>query len=177
MRHLRPPALLLLAGLAACATESNAPALPPIAATGQDPAIAAIYGAMPVFRDTRIVAGRPAEAAIAAIRLEWLAAAMPHDLAFTHSNPITIPAMLAARDNLRAALGIQPGAPGTVVMAGLADAAAALARGDEEAARRALPPPVFAPDTLRRLARLPDLPEANLALLRASKDLDSGPGS
>ena len=112
MRRARLLPVLLLAGLAACATEANAPALPPIAATGQDPAIAAIYGAMPVFRDTRIVAGRPAEAAIAAIRLEWLAAAMPHDLAFTHSNHITIPAMQAARDNLRAALGIQPGAPG-----------------------------------------------------------------
>ncbi|PZP47666.1 MAG: hypothetical protein DI601_02965 [Azospirillum brasilense] len=109
MRRLRPPALLLLAGLAACATESNAPALPPIAATGQDPAIASIYGAMPVFRDTRIVAGKPAEAAIAAIRLEWLAAAMPHDLAFTHSNPITIPAMLARATTSAPRLASSPG--------------------------------------------------------------------
>ncbi|MFC7538900.1 hypothetical protein ACFQU2_04705 [Siccirubricoccus deserti] len=73
--------------------------------------------------------------------------------------------MVAARDELRLALGVAPDAPPQVVVDALYNASRALRSGDQAAAALALPGPVFrdGPATLARLGDLPPLPRTRLA--------------
>ena len=166
-------ATLLLAG---CAASGPPPTrVPPIVAAGpQSGLLNIVYGAQRSFLDTGALAGRPADAAVAVARLEYLAREVPRDLTFTNFASVTGPALEAARSNARRAVGIAAGAPTQAVVDGLGTAAERLVDGDEAAARRALPAPVFSPDTLGRLAALPNLPQANLALQRMTHDLEFG---
>jgi hypothetical protein len=168
--------LLIALALAGCAARPEpVPPVPPLAGQGsRAPGINAIEGAAEAFRHPERLQGRPADAAVAVSRLEWAALAVPADETFDTFSTVTGPALTAARWEVRNALGIATDAPGRVVMAGMEAAAAALARGDSAGAAAALPPPVFAPDTLARLANLPRLPQANLALLRAQRDIEFG---
>ena len=157
MRHV---VLVLALAVAGCAADPAGvvPPVPPLAGQGtRDPGLNAIEGAAEAFGNIAALQDRPANAAVAVSRLEWAALAVPADRSFFLYSTITGPALTAARWEVRRALGIATDAPGTAVIAGMEGAAAALARGDSAAAGAALPPPVFAPDTLAWLAHLPRL--------------------
>jgi hypothetical protein len=174
MRHV---VLVLALAVAGCAADPGGavPPVPVLAGQGtRDPGLNAIEGAAEAFGNTAALRGRPADAAVAVSRLEWAALAVPADRSFFVYSTITGPGLTAARWEVRRALGIATDAPGPVVMAGMEAAAGALARGDAAAAGAALPPPVFAPDTLARLSALPRLPQANQATRRAQQDLEFG---
>jgi len=177
MTAARAAALLVLAGLAACAVPGSEPVppVPPLAGNGGGtPAYNAISGAAEAFGNPATLAGRPADAAVAVSRLEWTTLAVGADRSFYNFSGSTPALLTAARYEVRSALGIQQAASGRAVIDGMEGAAAALARGDQGAARASLPGPVFAPDTLARLAAVPRLAQANLATRRAQRDIEFG---
>ena len=172
---MRNVVLALALTMAACVAPEPVPPVPPLAgAGGLAPARNAISGAADAFGNPATLRGKPADAAVAVSRLEWAALAVPADRSFFLFSAATGPALQAARWEVRRVLGIPTDAPGATVINGMEAAAAALARGDQAAAQAALPPPVFPPDILTRLANLPRLPEANLATRRAQRDLEFG---
>jgi hypothetical protein len=174
---MKKPAIALALLLSACAgayPDTTVP-LPPAAAAGpRAPEVNAIYGAVNAFSNPASLTGRPAEAALAVIRLEWLAAAVPRNLEFSNFSNLTGPSLAVARREVRQALGIAQNAPPQAVIGGLDRAGAALSRGDNAAAEAALTPPVFSPGTVARLANLPPLPQADFATRRAQHDLEFG---
>ncbi|WP_426958080.1 hypothetical protein [Muricoccus radiodurans] len=172
-KHAALAAALLLS---ACGAYPDSPVqLPPGAGVGRySPTANAISGAAEAFGNPAALAGRPAEAAVAVERLEWLAEAVPRNLEFTNYSPLTAPALQAARAEVRAALGIAPDAPPSLVIGALDQASSALARGDAASADASLAPPAFAPGMVARLSRLPFLPQASFATSRARRDLEFG---
>ncbi|MFT8245317.1 hypothetical protein [Roseomonas sp. BN140053] len=161
--------------LAACATQAPPTRLPPIASNGpQSPVINVIYGADAAFRQPPLLAGKPADAAVNVMRLEWLAEEVPRNITFTNFSSITGPAMGAARGAIRRDMGIAANAPAQLVIDSLERALPALASNDRAALAAALPAPVFSPDTPDRLAAMPREPEAVLAFRRAIRDLEFG---
>ena len=170
--------LLATLAMAACAPLGPPPPLTVAAASGPTnaPFYNAAAGAAEAFRDPALLAGRPADAALAVERLEFLAAQTyqsnggPMGFTFT-----TQPALQAARYEVRRAVGIATDASPTAVVAALEAARDALTRGDARSAEAALVPPVFTPGTLARLSNLPRLPQANNATLRLIRDLEFGP--
>ncbi len=170
-------ALITLFLLSGCAAASGGPptTVPAIVGAGpQSSLLNIVYGAQRSFRDTRALAGQPADAAVAVARLEYLAKEVPRDLTFYNLTNLTGPALGAARGDARRAVGIASDAPTQAVVDGLGIAAQRLVDGDETAARAALPSPTFSPDTLARLGMLPDLPQANAALLLLTRGLEFG---
>ncbi|MFL1461905.1 hypothetical protein ACI6QG_06860 [Roseococcus sp. DSY-14] len=171
-------ALLLALALAGCA-EMRTPAPPPAdpALTGgvapfPGPAVAAL--ALRDFdRAGAALEGRPAAAALAAARLEWLAlalgpagelAAMPDSVRF---------AMARALEEVRAALAIHPASGGTPAIAALLEASRRLERGEEPA----LGPPVFRdvqPNARQRLEQPGPLPNAALVTGGIVEELGRG---
>jgi len=178
MRGIAACLLLSLgaAALGGCAVPSSeVPPVPLLAGYGgRSPVANAIEGAAEAFSGPDRLRGRPADAAVAVSRLEWEAMAIPAERSFFLFSNSTGPALMAARWEVRDALGIDQGAPGGVVIAGMEAAALALARGDAPAAAAALPAPVFAPDTIGRLGGLPRLAQANQATRRAQRDIEFG---
>jgi len=164
------------AALGGCTIPSNeVPPVPLLAGYGgRSPVANAIEGAAEAFSSPDRLRNRPADAAVAVSRLEWEAMAIPAERGFFRFSNNTGPALMAARWEVRNVLGIDQRAPGGAVIAGMESAASALARGDAVAAGAALPAPVFAPDTLARLAALPRLPQANHATRRAQRDVEFG---
>jgi hypothetical protein len=158
-------ALLLLAGLAACAPATpRAPAPPPpfsTAGTG-DAARQAVLHVAWAFGDTRRLAGRPAEAAQAAAELEWLADALGEDQRWAFAPGIMWGVLEEARRTLRASLGISSAAPSAEVVPALATAAEALRGGARAAAARALDPVAGGQGAavLARLDAMPPQPQA-----------------
>ncbi|MFH5926355.1 hypothetical protein [Roseomonas xinghualingensis] len=172
---MRRMVFVLALALGGCVAPAVVPPVPPLAGAGPwAPGINAINGAAEAFGNPASLAGRPAEAAVAVIRLEWETEAVMADNTFDTFSTMTGPALLAARWQVRRALGIEEDAPPAVVIAGMEAAATALARGDRAAAAAALPPPVFAPGILTRLANMPSIPQANLATHRAQRDIEFG---
>ncbi|MBP0492462.1 hypothetical protein [Roseomonas indoligenes] len=173
---MRNAALAILLALGACAAQDNAvPPVPPLAGQGTgSPAYNAIEGAATAFANPAVLAGRPADAAVAVSRLEWEAVAIPADRSFFNFSTITGPSVTAARYEVRQALGIAQDARPVVVMNAMETAATALSAGNTQAARAALPAPTFAPDTLERLASLPRLAQANQATQKARRDIEFG---
>lgn len=171
-------ALLASLALAACAPLGPPPPLTAAAASGPTnaPFYNAASGATSAFRDTAALAGRPADAALAVERLEFLAAqdyqSAGGPLGFT---AITGPGLQAARYEVRRAVGIATDAPPATVVAALEAVREALARGDSAGAEAALAAPTFTPGALARLSSLPRLPQANTATLRLQRDLEGGP--
>jgi hypothetical protein len=139
--------------------------LPVVLTPGEgDPARGVILAAAQDFSDLgRPLSGQPARAALAAARLEYLAAAIPTNPRFAPMTPSVGFALRGARDELRSALGTRAGAPPAAVIRALAGAATALQAGDRAAAARALPPDLFSPggaETVQRLGALGPLPQA-----------------
>ena len=173
---MRIAPLLAALALSACAARGPLPDLPPRAGLGDrtTPALNALANAAESFARPSRLRARPAEAAVAAIQVEWLAEAAWQDPPFTRFGSFTPPAMNAARNELRAALGVADDASPTDVIAALDAAAAALARNDARAADAALSPPLFAPGAAARLGTLPRLPTVNDATFRALNDAEFG---
>ncbi|PHK95606.1 hypothetical protein CR162_07080 [Pseudoroseomonas rhizosphaerae] len=166
-----------LALLAGCALAPPEPpvTLPPVAARGAPaPATAAVRGAAAAFSAPERLHGRPALAAIAVAQLEYLAVELPSGR--WGEVGMVSPSLLAARQEVRGALGISSGADPQAVIDSLA--AAATAPGGDPAAPALLPRTLFplgGEETWRRLGRLPRLPQANAATLRALRHWEFGP--
>lgn len=169
---MRLAGFALLLGLAACAGGAPPPpsaSLPPgMVAGATDPWRFAVLGAAHAFGRGAPPAG--AEAAQAAMLVEYLAASLPWEARWRAFAPPIGPAMLAARAELREALAIAPEAPPQLVVDGLALARARLA-GEGEGPP--LPAAAFpAPETtLRRLAAPPPLPRTREATAMAEREM------
>ncbi|MBU8543466.1 MULTISPECIES: hypothetical protein [Roseomonadaceae] len=136
-----------------------------------DPARAAVLAATPAFADTTTLAGRPAEAARQAARLEWLAATLVHLPEWRRASPLLGLFLIQGRDELRGALGIPSAAAPAAVAGALLDAAAALEAGEPARAAAALDAVGQGGSMLARLATLPPLPHAARATALAQSEL------
>ena len=170
--------LLLLAGTASACAGDAAPrsaVLPPDAVIGVgDPARAAIIGSAYAFALPAHTAGRPDAAARAAAQVEFLATELRFGPRMVEYVPTVGLEMQAARDELRAFLGIAPDAPPQAVVDALYAAARALQAGDEAAAERALTriPLADSRQALVRLAALPPLPRTRTATALAQQEMN-----
>jgi hypothetical protein len=167
MRNALRAALLLLP-LAACA---NGPLPPSVrlpagsVSAAQDPMRAAILGAAYTFNRP----SSPAERARAAAFVEYLAADYRWDWRWVEYTPTVGPALEAARDELRAAFGIAPGAAPQAVVDRLWGASRSL-----EAGSPLVPfPAVFTqPDlTLTGLTKPAELPATRAATAMMEREL------
>jgi hypothetical protein len=155
---MRSLPLLALLALAACAD----PAAQHLGGLGDPARGAALTG--PWWSDTAALAGRPAAAARAAVQMEELANRFETDPLYRHevSGP-ALHAVRVGRRDMREAAGIAPDAPPEAVMRQLREAAAMIDAGSPARAEAALAGPMFRPDTLARLGRLPALPRVREA--------------
>jgi hypothetical protein len=148
--------------------------LPPDAVAGVgDPTRAAIVSTAYAFNTPASIARRPAEAARAAAQVEHLATEIPYGPRWVEFSFLVGRELMAARGELRSALGIAPDAPPQAVVDALYAASRALAAGDNTAAERVLPPPAFRDGraTLARLASLPPLPRTGTATALTDREL------
>jgi hypothetical protein len=149
--------------------------LPPDAVTGAgDSTRAAIISAAYDFNTPASLARRPAEAARAAAQLEHLATEIPYGPRWFEFSPLVGRELVAARGELRAALGVSADAPPQAVVDAFYAASRALAAGDNAAAEQALPPPAFRDGgrvTLARLASLPPLPRTGTATALTEREM------
>ena len=170
----------VLTALAGCAQPSPQSrqdwvTLPADAVAGAgDPTRAAIINTAFVFGNPASIAGRPAEAARAVAQLEYLASEIPTGARWREFDPTVGIALRQARQEGRAALGINPEAQPQVVIDALFATSRALQAGDNAAVGRILAPPAFpnGGTTLQRLTNLPPMPTANQATSRAAAELD-----
>ena len=151
------------------------PAVPP-AALGTngdvDQAAAGIAGW--AFADPGRTRGRPVEAARAVISLEYLASAVSNNPRYIGTPALNQQQLLAARQEVRDALGVAQGAPSQALVDALIGVEQAVIAGDAAAQERALSGPLFTlgpQATLQRLAYLPPLPVANVATQRIQLDI------
>jgi hypothetical protein len=148
--------------------------LPPDAVMGVgDPTRAAIISTAYAFNTPASVARRPVDAARAAAQVEHLATEIPYGPRWVEFSPLVGRELVAARGELRSALGIAPDAPPQAVVDALYAASRALATGDGDAAARVLPPPAFRDGraTLARLASLPSLPRTGTATALTEREM------
>jgi hypothetical protein len=106
--------------------------------------------------------------------VEHLATEIPSGPRWVEFSPSIEAELVAARGELRTALGIAPDAPPQAVVDALYAASRALAAGDDAAAERALPPPAFRDGgraTLAHLASLPDLPLTGTATALTEREM------
>jgi hypothetical protein len=138
-----------------------------------DPVPAAIINARAALADpARRIGDNPAFAARIVGQVEF-AAAMMTEPRFHPIAPLVEGQLLRARSELRAAIGLVPGASPQAVITALAGAAAALDRGDEAGADRALAPVSAAPRQTRQALRgLPFMRDTSDALALAEWSLD-----
>jgi hypothetical protein len=175
-RSLGLSAAALLAGLAAACTPgpNYSPqdwvSLPPDAVQGAgDPTRTAIINTAYAFGTPASLAGRPAEAAVAAAQLDYMASEITFGPRFREFDPTVGLLLRQARQEVRGYLGISP----QVVIDALYAASRALRVNDVAAAERILSP--LAPNprqTLAHLSAMPLLPTANQATARAAQELD-----
>lgn len=174
---MRPAAAVLALSLPLLACGGPAPlhaSLPPDAVTGAgDPTRAAILSTAYAFNTPGSFNRRPVEAARAAAQVEHLATEIPYGPRWFEFSPLVGRELVAARGELRSALGIAPDAPPQAVVDALYAASRALAAGEGAAAERALPPPSFRDGraTLARLASLPALPRTGTATALTEREL------
>lgn len=173
---MRRRTLLTLIALPGCAGEGfTAPdpvRLPRDATDGAgDPASAAISRAAFTFAHPASLAGRPGDAARAIADMEYLAAALPFDPRFQQRDPLLPDHLAQARAEWRPVLGIAPAQPAQAVIESLYAFWRATLAQNPAAAAAALPPGLFAPDVLTRLADLPPLPRTGLAANSAARVL------
>lgn len=168
-------AIVALLPVVACAPVAPYASLPSDAVVGAgDPTRAAIIGSAYAFGAPSSLAGQPAVAARAAAQVEYLASEIPTGPRYTEYSPLVGQELVAARDELRAALGIAPGASPQAVVDGLYAFSRAVGAEDGPAATRALMSPVFRDGqvTFTRLASLPPLPRTAIATSLTNSELN-----
>jgi hypothetical protein len=160
-------AAALALSLAACApvpqAASSAPVPLPATAGAGDPLRGAITSAAYAFGDARRLDGRPAEAARAVARLEWMATDLPRDAYWAPAAAVTAGPLRQGRDEVRGSLGIPRDLPASAVAGAMIQAATALDRGDRQAGAAALAP-LAASRGDALLARLDHLPPSREAM-------------
>lgn len=162
--------LLALAALLAGCAEARRPAVPEPAgelAAGRVVAPLSSILDLAIQDHEGLLNGRPAEAALAAARLEWLAGETRDGRRLAGLPPSYRFAMARAVEESRAALAIAPDITPEQAVDGLLTTARALAGEDAAAVSAALQPPVFLPARPGPLARLNQpgpRPSARLAL-------------
>jgi hypothetical protein len=170
-RRLLMLASLLPASCGAIAPPVDTPVVQPWAlGTNGDADQAAAGIAGWAFASPGNTAGRPVDAARAVISLEYLAGVLSSSPRYLNVSPLVQQQMLAARAEVRQALGVPATAPSQAVVDGLIGAETALMARDPAGADRALAPPVFTlgpQATLQILTNLPPLPQTNIATQRA----------
>lgn len=171
--------LLLILALAGCA-EMRTPQAPlpdPLLSGGISPQPAPLVAQLAAqdFADAGArLEGRPAAAALAAARLEWLGLALGPGGDLANLGDSFRFATARALEEVRAALAIRPEAGGQPAIAALAGASRRLARGEEPP----LGPPVFReaqPNARQRLEQPGPLPNAALATGGIAEELARGP--
>ncbi|MGX9963748.1 hypothetical protein ACVFYP_10490 [Roseomonas sp. F4] len=169
----RALAFLILAGCGALPAPPAAVVPIAMPAGLADPARAAVLAAAPAFADTGALAGRPAEAARQAARLEWLAAELVQLAEWRRASPLLGPLLIQGRDELRAALGIPASATPAAVAGAMLDAAGALEAGEVPRATAALDAVSAGQGAavLARLGALPALPRAAQATALAQSEI------
>jgi hypothetical protein len=169
-------ALAATAWLAACTMPLPDVALPPVAGSGlADPGRGAILNTSYAFATAGRLAGRPADAAIAIAQAEFLTVDLVANQRWREYAPNVALGFRQARPEWRAAAGIAPEAPPQPVIDALFGAAAALGRGDANAAAAALPALLFQDGgaaSLARLAALPALPLTATIARQAENELN-----
>ncbi len=172
---MRVIALFGLLALSACVPFGGFVTLPNDATIGGgDPDRAAIMVTSHAFSAPGVLAGRPRDAARAAANLEYLAASLPTDPRWTAMSPTVGLSLRRGRDEMRTVLGITGDAPAQPVIDRLFAASRALDASDPRAAEGTLNVAPFTAGgavTLRRLAALPDLPQANRAAVMAAAEM------
>jgi hypothetical protein len=163
--------LLLPLLLAGCAPDPAAVWLGGIG----DPVRGAALNAPRMLGNTGRWAGQPAQAALAAVQLEFLAQQFRiNPLYMNGVSGTTLANLDFGRAEMRQAIGIAPDAPPDAVMAQLREAAAAIEAGSPARAEAALSGPMFplGPQaTLRRLGTLPFLPAVSAAAGAANQEI------
>lgn len=173
MRRLALAAAALLP--AACAglpPAVDAARLPPGEFAGPDPDVAAVQYAAQAFSASSSTYGDPAAGAEAALALEYAAGALNANPRWASVDAGTKAQLLQGRAEMRAALGVAPGAPSQGVVDSLAAARRALQAGDTAKAMAALGNPAFTKPPEQEIATLGNLPylqQANAATLRAAE--------
>ncbi|WPB84852.1 hypothetical protein [Sediminicoccus rosea] len=128
--------------------------------------------------DTSRWQGDPAGAAMAAAQLEFLARSFRENPIYSvPSNPATSQTLQSAVAEMRAALGIAPGARNADVEILLRRASVALREGSQAQALAALTGPNFTvppQEVLRRLGDLPRLPIVSAAAGMAANEISPG---
>jgi hypothetical protein len=164
---------LVVTGCAELRTPPPPP--PPVGLVGAvgDPLRAAVDAAALAFADRGTgLAGRPAEAAEAIARLEFVAQTLPADPRYARLAEGLGRDLALAQDEARDALGVMASAPSPAVQRALLAAAARLRAGERAAAGAALTMPIFRPggiDSVVRLGTLGPLPQAALATSQAQQ--------
>lgn len=166
--------LIIPVSLAACTED---PVVDYLGGVG-DPVRGAALWAPRNLGDTSRWQGDPAGAAIAAAQLEFLARSFRENPIYSvGSNPATSQTLDSAVREMRAALGIQPGAANADVEILLRRAGEALREGSEARALVALTGPDFAEppgEVLRRLGSLPRLRIVSAAAGMAANEVSPG---
>ncbi len=169
-----------LAGCGAITPPPDTARLPPNAfGTYADGDIGAINISAWAFADPARTRNDPADAARAVAAVDYLAGELSGSPRWDFMSPLTKMQMIQARAEVRAALGVAPAAPSQDVVDQLLYAADALSAGSPEGAMAALTQPDFTlppPETLRRLANLPHLEEANVATAHAAAQAQPNTG-
>ena len=136
--------------------------------------VSAVHLAQWGFADPGRTRGRPAEAARASAAMEYIAGELNTSPRWANISAITQAQLLQGRREVRAALGVAPGASSQAVVNRLSATANALFQNDRQAALRLLGPPVFTPPpqaVLARLSAMPYLQMANVSTMGASNEL------
>ena len=157
----------------------NAP--PQVSAFGSgEPVSTALNLAQRTFVARSLTYGRPADAARAAAAMEYVVNAIPTDPQLFSLPADTKQGLIQGRAEVRAAIGISADAPSSLVIDRLLAAAAALERGDQEAAARELAPLVSSGTGEQMVTRLADLPymqAANAWTSAAADQLAAAPSN
>ena len=180
VRALGLCAVAVLAGLAACTPGPNySPqdwvSLPPDAVVGAgDPTRSAIINTAYAFGTPASLAGRPAEAAVAAAQLDYMASEITFGPRWREFDPTVGLLLQRARQEVRNYVGISQEAAPQAVIDAFYGTSRALRANDTAAAERILAPPVVpnARQALGHLTAMPLLPTANQATARAAQELD-----
>jgi hypothetical protein len=171
--------IMLGASLISCAvTPPPDTAQLPFAAFGTlDNDVAAANVASAAFAVPARTANDPVDGARACAAVDFLAGELSSNPRWVMMSPFTKQEMLQARVDVRAVLGVAPGAPSQMVVTALLQFANAWEAGDQAAALRALSAPAFLhppAETLRILSNLPYIATANRASLDAANQVLPG---